>query len=89
MKRIFIIFAAALMFSLTAGAQPAKRRTTPAAATGAKGSATAKKTTGEKKVDRATLMFPTSAEMPFPSFPMTMIPWRTSSGAAISIVSST
>lgn len=64
MKRIFIILAAALMFSLTAGAQPAKRRTTPAAATGAKGSATAKKTTGEKKVDRATLMFPTSAEMP-------------------------
>lgn len=62
MKRIFIIFAAALLCSLTAGAQPAKRRTTTAS--GNSSTTAAKKTTTEKKSDRATLMFPTSAEMP-------------------------
>ena len=65
MKRFLIIFAAALVCSLTVSAQPAKRRMT--ATTTAKENANtpaAKKTTTEKKGDRAALMFPTSAEMP-------------------------
>lgn len=64
MKRFLIIFAAAMTFVLMANAQPAKRRTTPTATNGATNSAAAKKTATDKKSDRATLMFPTSAEMP-------------------------
>ncbi|MCR5180082.1 MAG: gliding motility protein GldN [Bacteroidaceae bacterium] len=59
MKRFLILFT--LLSCITGiSAQPAKRRTT----TTATGSQTAKKAAAEKKVDRATLMFPTSAEMP-------------------------
>jgi gliding motility associated protien GldN len=61
MKRILIILTAMLLVTLNAEAQPAKRRTT----TGNTGRTDAKKTTtAEKKSDRASLMFPTSAEMP-------------------------
>ena len=61
MKRTCIILLAAFLISLSASAQPAKRRTTASGSTPAAG---AKKATAEKKSDRATLMFPTSAEMP-------------------------
>lgn len=67
MKRMLIIFTAALIGSLTASAQPAKRRMTTVPSSGTTNTPAAKKTTTtttEKKGDRAALMFPTSAEMP-------------------------
>lgn len=64
MQRLFLIL---ILFNLCifCSAQPAKRRSQPTTATPAgKGATTAKKTTLDKKADRAALMFPTSAQMP-------------------------
>ena len=59
MKR-FLILLTVLSCTIGISAQPAKRRTTPAATK----TTAAKQTAAEKKADRAALMFPTSAEMP-------------------------
>lgn len=58
-----LLFIICYLFSISVplSAQPAKRRNTPATS---KASGTAAKPTAEKKSDRASLMFPTSAEMP-------------------------
>lgn len=59
MKRFLILLT--LLSCITGlNAQPAKRRVT----TTTRSTQTAKKPVAEKKVDRATLMFPTSAQMP-------------------------
>ena len=63
MKRTLIIIAATLLTGSMTFAQPAKRRTNPA--TTAAGTTAAAKTTAEKQAnDRASLQFPTSANMP-------------------------
>ena len=56
MKRTLMIWMAAVLIAITANAQPAKRRTQPATPSTS--------STGDKKSDRAALLFPTSAEMP-------------------------
>lgn len=58
MKRIALFFILCSLFIGTVQSQPAKRRATNPSA-GAQ-----KSQSGEQKSDRATLMFPTSAEMP-------------------------
>jgi len=59
MKRFLILFIVSAV-ALGINAQPAKRRTV----TNTRGTTTQRKTAEKKTVDRATLMFPTSAEMP-------------------------
>lgn len=65
MKRLLMIFATALFAAVTLQAQPAKRRvvTSKDSKDDGKERPSAKGDT-EKKSDRATLMFPTSASMP-------------------------
>ncbi len=62
MKRILIIFTAVLMAGITANAQPARRRTTTTSTN--RNAAAQRQAAAEKKPDRASIMFPTSAEMP-------------------------
>lgn len=63
MKRFLIIFTAVLMAGITANAQPARRRTTTTS-TANRNAAAQRQAAAEKKPDRASIMFPTSAEMP-------------------------
>ncbi|MBP3830346.1 MAG: gliding motility protein GldN [Bacteroidaceae bacterium] len=63
MKRLLIILTAVLVAGITANAQPAKRRTTTST-TANRGAAAQRQAAAEKKPDRASLMFPTSAGMP-------------------------
>lgn len=59
MKRIALLLILLLTFNVAAQSQPTKRRTTTSTAAAKRGTAQQKET-----ADRASLMFPTSAEMP-------------------------
>lgn len=63
MKRILIIITVVFLAGITANAQPAKRRTTTTSTTN-QNAAAQRQAAAEKKTDRASIMFPTSAEMP-------------------------